>query len=78
VNELLRRGHTVAALVRDPGKLGTLSDQIRVVVGDSTDPSAVAEALRRRGRVRPHTTSPVGVLASNQVGPCMLGAVTPT
>lgn len=46
VLELLRRGHTVTALVRDPAKLGAGADQIRVVVGDSTDPTTVAEALR--------------------------------
>jgi putative NADH-flavin reductase len=30
VLELLRRGHTVTALVRDPAKLGPLVDRIRV------------------------------------------------
>ncbi|MDP1876290.1 MAG: NAD(P)H-binding protein [Actinomycetota bacterium] len=45
VEELLRRGHTVTALVRDPAKLGPVVDRVRVVVGDSTDPRAVDDAL---------------------------------
>lgn len=35
VAELLRRGHTVTVLVRDPGKLGDLTPQVQVVTGDS-------------------------------------------
>lgn len=46
VLELLRRGHIVTALVRDPAKLGAVADKVRVVVGDSTDPTTVAEAVR--------------------------------
>jgi putative NADH-flavin reductase len=45
VAELLRRGHTITALVRDPAKLGPVADRIRVVVGDSTDPAALGQAL---------------------------------
>lgn len=38
VEELLRRGHPVSALVRDPEKLGPLQERVRVVRGDSQDP----------------------------------------
>lgn len=45
VAELLRRGHTITALVRDPAKLGPVAARIRVVTGDSTDPEALRRAL---------------------------------
>lgn len=45
VDELLRRGHTVTALARDPAKLAELGDRIRVVVGTSTDPAALDQPL---------------------------------
>lgn len=45
VEELLGRGHTVTALVRDPAKLGPAAERIRVVVGDSTDPMTLGNAL---------------------------------
>ena len=35
VEELLHRGHTVVTLVRDPGKLGRLAEQVGVIAGDS-------------------------------------------
>ncbi len=35
VDELLRRGHAVSVLVRDPAKLGPLRERVRVVTGDS-------------------------------------------
>lgn len=35
VAELLRRGHTVTVLVRDPAKLGDLAQQVQIVTGDS-------------------------------------------
>lgn len=35
VEELLRRDHTVVALVRDPTKLGRLAHRLEVVTGDS-------------------------------------------
>lgn len=34
-------GHEVRVLVRDPGKVGTVSDQVRVVTGDVLDAAAV-------------------------------------
>jgi putative NADH-flavin reductase len=43
--ELLRRGHTVTALVRDPAKLGPVGDRVTAVVGDSTDATALGQAL---------------------------------
>ena len=45
VAELLRRGHTLTALVRDPARLGPVAHRIRVVIGDSTDPEALGDAL---------------------------------
>lgn len=35
VAELLRRGHRVTVLVRDPAKLGDLAQQVQIVTGDS-------------------------------------------
>ena len=43
--ELLRRGHTITALVRDPATLTNPDPSMRVVVGSSTDPAAIAELL---------------------------------
>ena len=42
VAELIRRGHDVTALIRDPERS---PDHTRVVVGDSRDPRSLAEAL---------------------------------
>lgn len=44
VAELVRRGHEVSALVRDPAKLPP-DPAVRVVVGDSRDPEALARLL---------------------------------
>ncbi|WP_265523617.1 NAD(P)-dependent oxidoreductase [Oerskovia flava] len=42
----LERGHDVTVLVRDPDRLpGTARDHVRAVVGDSTDPEAIADLL---------------------------------
>ena len=43
--ELLSRGHRVTVLVRDPNKLPDPDPTVRVVVGSSTDPTALAELL---------------------------------
>ncbi len=45
VTELLRRGHEVRALVRDPSRPGALPDRVHVVTGVSTDPQAVDRLL---------------------------------
>ncbi len=37
--ELLRRGHTLTVLVRDPDKLGPLAERVEVVTGDSRNRS---------------------------------------
>lgn len=42
VAELLRRGHRVTVLVRDPDRLGVLAGRVRTISGDSRDPAAVA------------------------------------
>jgi putative NADH-flavin reductase len=42
VAELLRRGHRVTALVREPGKLGDLAERAGIVIGGSRDPEALA------------------------------------
>lgn len=45
VEELLRRGHTVTALVRDRAKLGPLAERVTVVTGDSRDVAALEPLL---------------------------------
>lgn len=44
VSELVRRGHEVSVLVRNPDRLPP-DAAVRVVVGDSRDPEALAELL---------------------------------
>ncbi|NMR20112.1 NAD(P)-dependent oxidoreductase [Cellulomonas fimi] len=42
----LDRGHSVTVLVRDPGRLpADTRERVRVVVGDATDPAALADLL---------------------------------
>ncbi|MFF4173806.1 NAD(P)-dependent oxidoreductase [Streptomyces sp. NPDC001744] len=43
LDEALRRGHTVTAVVRDPAKLTTRHPALTVAVGDVLDPASVAE-----------------------------------
>jgi putative NADH-flavin reductase len=43
--ELRSRGHSLTVLVRDPDKLPDPDPAVRVVVGSSTDPEALAELL---------------------------------
>jgi putative NADH-flavin reductase len=45
VAELLRRGHKVVVLARDPAKLGTVRDEVQVVTGDSRDDAALIELV---------------------------------
>ncbi len=45
VAELLRRGHDVAVLVRDPAKLGATAESVRVVTGSSRDDTALSELV---------------------------------
>jgi len=45
VEQALAAGHTVTALVRSPEKLTISNPNLQVVVGQATDPSAVARAL---------------------------------
>src|SRR5664280_228512 len=45
LKELLDRGHTVTALVRDPAKV-TTQQRLTVVKGDVTDESSIADASR--------------------------------
>ena len=47
VEQALAAGHTVAALVRSPVKVAVRNPNLHVVVGQATDPSAVARALDR-------------------------------
>jgi putative NADH-flavin reductase len=51
VAELLRRGHTVTALVRDRARLGATGDRVRVVVGDSRDAQALARLVHEADAV---------------------------
>lgn len=46
VEQALAAGHGVAALARNPARLGIEHPQLRVVQGDVLDPAAVAETLR--------------------------------
>ncbi|MFD8479808.1 NAD(P)-dependent oxidoreductase [Kitasatospora sp. NPDC059673] len=43
LDEALRRGHTVTAVVRDPAKLTVSHPALTVAVGDVLDPASVAE-----------------------------------
>lgn len=45
VRELLRRGHTVSVLVRDPAKLAELQHQVTVVTGDSRNADDLADLV---------------------------------
>lgn len=45
VAELLRRGHSVTALVRTPDRLGANRDKVRVVTGPCADPAALDQLL---------------------------------
>ncbi len=45
VDEALARGHEVTAFVRDPSKLPTKHERLRVVQGDALDPASVEHAL---------------------------------
>jgi putative NADH-flavin reductase len=49
VSQALRAGHEVSALVRDPTRLTTASDRLRVMVGSVTDSSgALDDAMREQ------------------------------
>lgn len=45
VQQALAADHEVTAFVRDPAKLNTLHDCLRIVPGDVTDPEAVERAI---------------------------------
>ena len=45
VEESLKRGHAVTALVRAPEKLGSLASRIRIVQGDALDAGAVESTV---------------------------------
>ena len=45
LREALAAGPEVTVLVRDESRLGEVDPSVRVVVGDATDPAAVAEAV---------------------------------
>lgn len=45
VEQALAAGHIVTALVRSPEKLATVNSNLRVVIGQATDTSAVSRAL---------------------------------
>lgn len=45
LDELLQRGHSVTALVRDPARLTTSHDRLRVAVGDSRNQEHLAPLL---------------------------------
>jgi len=45
LDEAIRQGHAVRALVRDPGKAGQLPPEARVVIGDVTRPDTLPGAV---------------------------------
>ncbi len=45
VQQALAANHTVCAFVRTPGKLPITHDQLTIVQGDATDPTAVEQAI---------------------------------
>ncbi len=45
VDEALAKGHEVTAFVRDPSRLGTRHERLKVVQGDALDAAAVEKAL---------------------------------
>lgn len=47
----LKRGHEVTALVRSPEKVGDLASPVTVVTGDALDPRAVANAVTGQSAV---------------------------
>ncbi|MEI5133523.1 NAD(P)H-binding protein [Streptomyces libani] len=48
LNEALRRGHRVTAVVRDPAKITTTHEHLTVTTGDILDPASVAAAAEGR------------------------------
>ncbi|MGW4804361.1 NAD(P)-dependent oxidoreductase [Kitasatospora sp. NPDC004272] len=46
LDEALRRGHTVTAVVRDPAKLPVAHPALTVVTGDVLDPASVADSAK--------------------------------
>ncbi len=51
LNEALRRGHVVTAVLRDPTRFDVTGLQVQVVKGDVLDPTSVAEAVRNHDAV---------------------------
>jgi uncharacterized protein YbjT (DUF2867 family) len=51
VEQALGHGHLVTAFVRDPGRVGTVSDRLRVVTGDATIAADVQAAVEGQDAV---------------------------
>jgi putative NADH-flavin reductase len=51
VDQALARGHDVTAFVRDPSRVESGRERLRVVRGDATDPATVAGALAAQAAV---------------------------
>lgn len=51
VEQALRAGHTVSALVRDPSKLGLSHENLRIVRGDISDPERISEVIQGQDAV---------------------------
>src|SRR5574344_494051 len=51
LNELLKRGHRVTALVRNPDKISAQSDQLEVVMADVADVEQVANLCKGKDAV---------------------------
>jgi putative NADH-flavin reductase len=64
LRELLRSGHGVTALVRDPTKLTMRDDNLRIVRGDARTPEALAQTAREAQVVISALSGGQGTLAA--------------
>src|SRR2546428_4062155 len=69
LEEALRRGHEVTAVVRDPTRFSGAADRVAVVQGDVVDAASVAAAVRGHDAV----ISAVGPAHTADARPQMLG-----
>src|SRR2546422_3478380 len=69
LEEALRRGHEVTAVVRDPTRFSGAADRVAVVQGDVVDAASVAAAVRGHDAV----ISAVGPAHTPDARPQMLG-----
>src|SRR2546422_10791364 len=73
LEEALRRGHEVTAVVRDPTRFSGAADRVAVVQGDVGDAASVAAAVRGHDA----GVSAVGPAHTPDARPQMLGDAAP-